>query len=238
MSERKMEQFVNFCDKELNLYQKLIIEKRVDPNETFYKSLPICIIDAVFSIGVKYQSVEKATNTFLNYFGLDISRTFPIKNEYTIDNFISDMGTFSSFEEAAEKGFNNRQRTSTINGILKAEACYRVAEVFKKHNINTLEEFNTYPSKNALDLDILKVQGQGSGIMLKYLYMLAGKTNEVKPDRHMVNFMKKVFPSLSMGSKDHNEIKDIMKETVSILNNKYPQLTERFLDVLIWEHMR
>ena len=26
---------------------------------TFYKSLPICIIDAVFSIGVNYQSVVK-----------------------------------------------------------------------------------------------------------------------------------------------------------------------------------
>lgn len=238
MNENKIEQFVSLCEKELDLHQKSIIEKRTDPNETFYKSLPICIIDAVFSIGVKYQSVEKATNSFFNYFNLDISRTLPVENEYTISSFINDMDTFNSFEEAAEKGFNNRQRTSTTNGILKAEACYRVAEAFKKHNINTLDDFNSYPNKTALDLDILKVQGQGSGIMLKYLYMLAGKTNEVKPDRHMVNFMKKVFPSLSMDNKDHQEIKEIMKETVLILNNQYPQLTERFLDVLIWEHMR
>lgn len=238
MCNKTIEQFSTFCEKELDLHRKLVVENRTDPNESFYKSLPICIIDAVFSIGVNYQSVEKATNTFLDYFGLEISREFPIKDEYTINRFISDMGTFESFEEAAKKGFNNMQRTSSVNGILKAEACYRVAEVFKKHGINTLSDFNTYTNKAELDSDILKVKGQGSGIMLKYLYMLAGNTNEVKPDRHLVNFMKTIFPQLSMDSKDHKEIKMIMEETVLQLKTKYPQLTERFLDVLIWEHMR
>lgn len=148
------------------------------------------------------------------------------------------MDTFNCFEDAAKEGFNNRQRTSSVNGILKAEACYRVAEVFKKHNIDTLDDFNTYGHKSELDSDILKVKGQGSGIMLKYLYMLAGNSNEVKPDRHMVNFMKRVFPHLTIAAKNHAEIKKIMEETVLVLKLKYPQLTERFLDVLIWEHMR
>ena len=147
------------------------------------------------------------------------------------------MDTFASFEEAAKVGFNNRQRTSSVNGILKAEACYRVAEVFQKHNINTLAQFNAYQNKPALDADILKVKGQSSGIMLKYLYMLAGKADEVKPDRHMVNFMRRVYPELSMATKDHYEIKKIMQETVVALKPKYTQLTARFLDYLIWEHM-
>ncbi len=230
--------FIAYCETELNLHDKLMVQKLTDPNETFYKSLPVCIIDAVFSIGVKYQSVEKAEKTFIEYFNLNISRTLPIVNEYTINDFIRDMNAFASFEDAAVIGFNNRQRTSSVNGILKAEACYRVAEVFKKHNINTLEDFNKYANKPMLDADILKVRGQGSGIMLKYLYMLAGDANEVKPDRHMVNFMKKVFPHLTMSTKDHPEIKKIIEETVLELKPKYPQLTERFLDVLIWDHMR
>ena len=230
--------FSSYCEAELNLHDKLIVKKFTDPNETFYKSLPVCIIDAVFSIGVKYQSVEKAEKAFFKHFDLNISRTLPIVNEYTINDFINDMDTFGSYEEAAKIGFNNRQRTSSVNGILKAEACYRVAEVFKKHNINTLEDFNKYTNKPLLDADILKVRGQSSGIMLKYLYMLAGNSNEVKPDRHMVNFMKKVFPHLTMSPKDHPEIKKIITETVLGLKPKYPQLTERFLDVLIWDHMR
>lgn len=238
MPTTNISKFISYCETELDLYDKLIVKKLTDPNETFYKSLPICIIDAVFSIGVKYQSVEKAEKSFFEHFTLNISRTYPVFNEYTINDFIRDMDTFDSYEDAAKIGFNNRQRTSSVNGILKAEACYRVAEVFKKHNINTLEDFNKYTNKPLLDTDILKVRGQSSGIMLKYLYMLAGNANEVKPDRHMVNFMKKVFPHLTMSPKDHPGIKKIITETVLGLKPKYPQLTERFLDVLIWDHMR
>lgn len=238
MSIDNISKFVAYCETELDLHDMLVVKKRTDPNEVFYKSLPICIIDAVFSIGVKYKSVENAEKAFIDYFNLDISREYPIVNEYTINDFIRDMDSFDSFEEAAKTGFNNMQRTSSVNGILKAEACYHVAEVFKKHNINTLDDFNKYVNKDALDADILNVRGQSSGIMLKYLYMLAGNANEVKPDRHMVNFMKKVFPNLTMSARDHALIKEIITETVSELHLKYPQLTERFLDLLIWEHMR
>ncbi len=230
--------FISLCETDLDLYRKLVVEKKTDPNLTFYKSLPMCIIDAVFSIGVKYQSVEKAEKAFISHFNLDISKKYPIVNEYTINDFIRDMDTFASLEDAAVIGFNNRQRTSSVNGILKAEACYRVAKVFQNHNINSLGDFNKYTNKRMLDSDILKVKGQSSGIMLKYLYMLAGNANEVKPDRHMVNFMKKVFPHLTMSPKYQPEIKKIIAETVLELKPKYPQLTERFLDVLIWDHMR
>ena len=58
--------FISYCEAELDLHDKLIVQKLTDPNETFYKSLPICIIDAVFSIGVKYQSVEKAEKHLLS----------------------------------------------------------------------------------------------------------------------------------------------------------------------------
>ena len=50
--------------------------------------------------------------------------------------------------------------------------------------------------------------------------------------------MKKVFPHLTISTKDHPEIKMIMEETVKELKVRYPQLTERFLDVLIWDYMR
>jgi hypothetical protein len=148
------------------------------------------------------------------------------------------MNKFSSFDEAATTGFKNKQRTSSRNGILKAEACYRVAKVFKSHDINTLEDFRNYTNKPALDKDILKVRGQSSGIMLKYLYMLAGDSKEAKPDRHMANFIRGIYPHISMATKHHDEIKTIMKDAVASLQTTYPNLTVRFLDYLIWEHMK
>ena len=230
--------FISICETELDLYQKLVVDKKTDPNLTFYKSLPLCIIDAVFSIGVKYTSVMKAEDNFISYFKLNIPRTHPVNNEYTIDNFISDMDSVGSFEKAATEVFKNSQRTSSRNGILKAEACYLVAKVFQKHKINTLNNFNNYTNKLTLDADIISVKGQQSGIMLKYLYMLAGDSNLIKPDRHMARFINKEFPNLTMDAKDHAAIKNIIELTVSVLSTKYPNLTPRFLDYLIWEDMK
>lgn len=230
--------FISICETELNLYQQLVVEKKNDPNLTFYKSLPLCIVDAVFSIGVKYTSVMRAEENFINYFKLNIPRTYPVKNEYTIDKFISDMNNVGSFEKVATDVFKNSQRTSSKNGILKAEACYLVAKVFQKHKINTLADFNNYTNKSALDAEILKVKGQHSGIMLKYLYMLSGDSTLIKPDRHMVRFINKEFPNLTMDARDHQTIKDIIEQTVSVLSVKYTNLTPRFLDYLIWEYMK
>ena len=161
-----------------------------------------------------------------------------MKCEYTVNDFISHMDSIGSFQKAATDVFKNSQRTSSREGILKAEACYLVAKVFQKHNINTLNDFNNYTKKLALDADILKVKGQRSGIMLKYLYMLAGDSNLIKPDRHMVRFINKEFPNLTMDAKDHAAIKNIIDQTVSVLSAKYPNLTPRFLDYLIWEYMK
>ena len=37
-----------------------------DPFKNFYKSLPICILDAVFSIGVRYKSVTNTVNSYID----------------------------------------------------------------------------------------------------------------------------------------------------------------------------
>ena len=229
--------FAVHCESVLNLHERLTVQKKTDPNEDFYKSLPMCIIDAVFSMGVKYQNVEKAEESFLAFFGLTIERKYPVTNEYTISTFLRDMATFSSPQEAADKCFCNRQRTSSTNGILKADAVVRVAKVFAAHKINTLEDFHNYANKEALDKDICQVKGQNSGIMLKYLYMLAGKAEEVKPDRHMVNFAKEFDPAIK-DKKDYPKIIALVEEAVGELKPRYPMLTPRFLDFLIWEYMR
>ena len=67
--------------------------------------------------------------------------------------------------------------------------------------------------------------------------MLAGDSKEAKPDRHMANFIRGIYPHISMATKHHDEIKTIMKDAVASLQTTYPNLTVRFLDYLIWEHM-
>ena len=46
------------------------LKDRDDPFKDFYKSLPICILDAVFSIGVRYTSVVNVVNSYIGTFDL------------------------------------------------------------------------------------------------------------------------------------------------------------------------
>ena len=51
------------CEANLPLNEKL-------GREYFYQSLPLCVIDAVFSIGVRYAGVKKVVSRYCDYFTL------------------------------------------------------------------------------------------------------------------------------------------------------------------------
>ena len=121
-----------------------------DPFKDFYKSLPICILDAVFSIGVRYTSVVNVVNSYIGTFDLIISRTQTDETEHTIRDFLTNVAKYDTVEDFSRNVLHNMQRTSSRNGILKAEACREVALVCQKHGINTLRDFNDYADKAAL----------------------------------------------------------------------------------------
>ena len=212
-----------------------VLKKNGDPFKDFYKSLPICILDAVFSIGVRYTSVVNVVNSYIGTFDLTISRTQADATEHTIRDFLANVAKYDTIEGFSKNVLHNMQRTSSRSGILKAEACREIALVCQKHGINTLRDFNDYADKVALDKDIKSVRGQSSGIMLKYLYMLAGDENRVKPDRHIVRFIRETcaLPKLT-----DDDVQAIMVRTVEMLKPEYPNITVRFLDSLIWETQR
>lgn len=60
------------------------LKDRGDPFKDFYKSLPICILDAVFSIGVRYTSVVNVVNSYMATFDLTISRTQTDETEHML----------------------------------------------------------------------------------------------------------------------------------------------------------
>lgn len=212
-----------------------VLKKSGDPFKDFYKSLPICILDAVFSIGVRYTSVVNVVNSYIGTFDLTISRTQADETEHTIRDFLANVAKYDTIEDFSKNVLHNMQRTSSRNGILKAEACREVALVCQKHGINTLRDFNDYADKAALDKDIKSVRGQSSGIMLKYLYMLAGDENRVKPDRHVVRFIKE---TCALQKLTDDDAQAVMGRAVEILQPEYPNVTVRFLDSLIWETQR
>ena len=168
-------------------------------------------------------------------FTTEVYRTQADATEHTIRNFLANVAKYDTIEDFSKNVLHNMQRTSSRSGILKAEACREIALVCQKHGINTLRDFNDYTDKTTLDKDIKSVRGQRSGIMLKYLYMLTGDENRVKPDRHIVRFIKE---TCTLQKLTDDDAQAIMVRTVEMLKPEYPNITVRFLDSLIWETQR
>ena len=95
-----------------------------------YDSVGLAIIDAVWSIGVRYQSVE---NVIARYRAERLAGGHDPEADRPADvrRFIEACGGAEAFAQR----IGNRQRTSTTNGILKAEAVLREARILEEEGV-------------------------------------------------------------------------------------------------------
>src|SRR4051812_9243975 len=85
--------------------------------EYFYQSVPFCIIDAVYSIGVRYPSVQRVVSRYCERFGLQRIHSdrhvLPApEHQESVSVFCRKAETLGA-ERMAVEIFRNRQRTST-----------------------------------------------------------------------------------------------------------------------------
>lgn len=81
------------------------------PSEYDYSCLPLCILDAVFSIGVKYKSVENVISRFCAKTGV-LKYRDPSTEEYTVSAFCDYIDT-TGVEAFENDILENHQRTSS-----------------------------------------------------------------------------------------------------------------------------
>ncbi len=206
--------------------------------EYHYNSLSLCVIDAVFSIGVRYEGVRAVVRRYCEYFGLEEYRpdqsAVPAKaSQEALSGLVrhyDDLG----LERMTGEVFVNRQRTSTRSGILKAEAVLKFAGALRSHGIDYLQDVgDTLPSA-ALQRAIGAIPGQGSGISLQYCWMLAGSDELIKPDRMVLRFLEDSL-GRPVGAE---EALNLVAGAVAELKARYPAMTPRLLDHKIWEYQR
>lgn len=89
----------------------------------------------------------------------------------------------------AKQVYQNRQRTSTRNGILKAEAILRFAQITHEYGVEYLQDVEKILGNAEFEAEITHIPGQRSGISLRYFYMLAGSEDFIKPDRMINRFV-------------------------------------------------
>lgn len=178
-----------YCDHVLGLQHAKLSD------EYFYQSLPLCVIDAVFSLGVRYEGTRQTVIRYCKYYDLKRIRSneehTSITEQESIEQFIAKIEAVG-INFFTEKVFDNRQRTSTNKekGILKTEAVLMFAKTLSNYKVNYLQDIPVIYDNAKFEESIVTIPGQRSGISLKYFLMLSGAEEIIKPDRHIRAFIK------------------------------------------------
>lgn len=222
----------------LHCKKKLKLENTKLGDEYFYSSLPLCVIDAVFSISIKYGSVQnvlKRCGAYLKIkpFRENGSTFLPAAEQLSINDFLN-LYEHNSLEYITNTIYKNRCRTSSKNGILKSEAVYRFLKVLQKYEVNYFQDMGKIIDNLAFYNDIISIPGQKSGLSLTYFFMLAGDENLIKPDRMVHRF---IYDCTNEHMTSQLVI-NLLNNVIMILNEDYPNLTLRELDHEIWKYQR
>jgi hypothetical protein len=206
--------------------------------EYAYQSLPLCVLDTIFSINAKYESTRNVVIRYCDHYRLqrvrkDPDTLPPIEDQESLSAFIEKI-TALGVEEFAKTILANRQRTSTRNGILKSEAVLRFAQVLQAHKVEYLQDIETIQGKESFEKAIKEIPGQGSGITIRYFYMLAGSDDFVKPDRMILGFLKEQTGR----SCNPDQAQELLSRAANALKPEYPYMTPKLLDNLIWMYQR
>jgi len=210
-----IDKIVVFCKNNLNLKSLEYLEP--------YQSLPVCIVDCVYSLRARYFQVtvpivQRYADKYMN--GDRLPRGYTLSD---LMNQIELAGGFSKF--ASEVLKNNQQ----ISGRLKSEICYELARKLRLLNIETIDDFNKHENTEILEIIIRSVKGIGTA-GLNYLFMLAGDPDRCKPDVHIHSF---IFDAIGRDVTD-DECQYLLTDTIKVLKNEYPNITVRTLDSIIW----
>jgi hypothetical protein len=210
------------------------------PPEYSYASLPICVVDAVFSIGIRYESVRKTVRNFCA--AADPAWALQEKDgtERSISELLAFLGSMSPICAACDV-FGSRHRTSSQSGILKSDAVVRVAKVLKKHGIERFSDWRAeHTDLDAIKAEVQKIPGQKSGISFDYLAMLAGDEQGVKPDRMIKRFVCRAMGEAPCANPtiDPDFAAGAIRHASGLLRASAPSMNPRLLDYIIWENER
>lgn len=219
--------------------QQLCLANARLSNAYYYQSLPFCIIDSIYSLGVRYGQVEKIVCHFSKKFNWQLFRQpgsgFPKKAD---QKKVSDLTKlFESVQSPEENLFNNRgyANPSAKKGrILKAELVRRFAIELKDAKIETFQDLEAFTNPTALDEKLCSLPALKSKVAVRYFRMLAGDETQVKPDRMVLAFIKDALGQ----DVTPDDAAELVQDACGILNHQYPQLTPRHLDHEIWKHQR
>ncbi|WP_139140782.1 hypothetical protein [Streptomyces abyssalis] len=195
-------------------------------------------MDAVFSINAHYERHTIPTcHRYSAWAGISVplsgSEHLPVPNEQPLQGFVTHIRTHGEAAFSSEVLRNRQRIRANRDAPLKAEAACKYAEILVAHGITTLADVNALfgdlEKLGAVEHDLAKVAGHGSGARLAYLWMLMGDDNCIKPDRMVLRWLRVVL---------HRTVTTL--EAIKLITEAAARLgcTPWELDHAIWKHQR
>jgi hypothetical protein len=209
--------FIDYCEKTIDFLL---------PAPAGYRSAPLCALDSVFSIGVKYGSVKKVVSSFLHWLG-----NLSMETEITTSEVLSRIGNRTGAELSGL--LNNYQRTdSHTNSILKSDAYIQFLDVMNDFSVETCADIERMIDNQEFQASVKTIRGQSSGLTLEYLFILAGVESYVKVDRHITRFVQ---TATGMNNLNKAKITGLVQSAAKFMSfQNHPGMNARWLDHLIW----
>ncbi len=202
--------------------------------EYAYHSLPLCVIDSVFSIGVKYANSQKAVESWCqSQQPLWVKFQADGEPRSTIDDLIRITEGYEGVALADKFFGGNKQRTSTRSGVLKAEAVVDYCKALRRAGVNDFADLKNTEIVELARAEVGKVTGHASGISFDYLMILAGAHSYIKADRMVCRFISEACGGRKVSIED---AKTTLTGACAELVLEYPKLTPARLDNLVWEY--
>ncbi len=155
------------------------------PPRERWTSLSACVLDAVWSVGADHDRVVVP----LVHRVLIPGATGPLTAEtvLSVDSHpLPRLLTRFPDDEALQRAARNRQRTSTRNGVTKADAVLRYARTLVGHGVLGVEDLPRLwadpEAWSRLDRALSRITGEGhEGARRSYFWRLCGVEQEAAP---------------------------------------------------------
>jgi hypothetical protein len=191
--------------------------------------LALAVIEAVWSIGVRAESVAKVIERYgaaRGEGGADAAQDTPAE----LVGFITEVGGGEAFADR----MGNRQRTSTRGGILKGEAVLLEARMLVEEGIRQPGDLPAEDEDRLAHLSArwAEVPGQRSLVSWHAFLMGLGRP-EVKPDRMVRRFVADALGRPGEAAVGADEARLLVRRAAERLGQD-----ARVLDFAIWSHQR
>ncbi|WP_334138927.1 hypothetical protein [Corynebacterium variabile] len=189
----------------------------IQPRLQRWRSVTYCALDAVWSIGARYDAVvaplvRRVAASFSDDHPLTTELNDPGRDPVPLAAFQQRFPDCDSLLEVVR----NDQRTSPRGGILKADAALRYGEVLLQNGIGDLAAAQSVLNDSEATARITAALRSvpGRGVRENYFWMLVGANTLVKPDRQVLKWLAEhgLVTSVDGGSAALTDLAEALSE--------------------------